>query len=67
MEEIEIDGGDFRLVKEPNQLSLVFNEIFPDDAGTYKVIFNPVKLSEINSANCLDFGKESFDRVGNNR
>ena len=37
MEEMNLDGTDFRLIKEQNNYSVRFNEIFPDDAGVYKV------------------------------
>ena len=39
MEEIGLDGVDFKLRTEGNNYTLVFAEIFPDDAGLYKVHF----------------------------
>mgnify|MGYP006944946974 CR=1 FL=1 len=34
-----MDGTDFSLSNDKNNYSIIFNEIFPDDAGLYKVSF----------------------------
>ena len=37
MDEIGLDGFDFKLHVDGENYTLVFAEIFPDDAGLYKV------------------------------
>jgi hypothetical protein len=48
MEEVNLDGVDFSLNSDSENYTLIFNEIFPDDAGVYKV-----STEIIQNENCM--------------